>query len=448
MFDYYEYYDRIAEELPINSIICEVGSGDGISALYLAKKLYELNKSFKLYMVDDMSYGGYLQMRTIYENIIKSGLGEYIQVIPKDSLEAATLFNGEYLDFCFIDSSHQYQETKDSIRAWFCVLKSGGILAGHDYFLYSDSVKKAVDELVPVTFTRPQLDETVFAEEDILEVIPTEKNYGIWSFQKRWYLKLNPEPLLNECYVSFLNLPHRMDRLTHMKKEFDRVGIKAERTIGRLPMDFDLKDPKLQVMKNRTPGAIPCHYGQVEIMQKALELNKHAFVMEDDLVFCSDWEERIKDVEMFLSGRKWDIFYFGGTYHLSNSTWWHKAGHSKDLQECKCELGVDVAETEDKRFVRTYGCFSTHCYLVNKDFIPQLLSFLEAHVHLSMGIDWINILMQPLINAYAPCPGMVRQYNNQSDIGTGITYFENFKSLGEHWFQDKAENFDYDNFKI
>lgn len=447
MFDFKEYYDKIANELPNNVRVCEIGVGDGHSAIYLAKRLYELDKGFKLYMVDNLAYGGYLQMKTIYENIIKSGLGELIEFIPKDSVEASKLFNEEYFHFIYLDSSHEYQETKDSIKSWFPKLVSGYTFAGHDYNEYL-SVKKAVDEIVPKTFTREPLDETIFDEEKVLNIVDTEKGYGVFEFQKRWYLKLNSESLFENCYKSFLNLDHRKDRLEHMQKELARIGINAKRTIGKLPSDFDLNDAKLQVMKNRTAGAIPCHYGQVEIMKKALSLNKDAFVMEDDLVFCSDWKERIKDVENFLEDRKWDIFFFGGTYHLSDSTWWHKKGHSSDLRECKCELGVDVVKTEDNRFVRTYGCFSTHCYLVNKDFIPQLLEFLETHIHLSMGIDWLMILLQPEINAYAPCPGMVKQYDNVSDIGKGITKFSGFNALGKHWFMDNANGFNYDNFKI
>lgn len=253
---------------------------------------------------------------------------------------------------------------------------------------------------------------------------------------------------LEDCYISFLNLPHRLDRLVHMKNELERVGIKAERTVGKMPYEFDLNSPKFQVMKNRTPGALGCHYGQVDIMIQAAILGKHALVMEDDLVFCSDWQERIKDVEEFLSNRSWDIFFFGGTYHLSNSTWWHKFEHSSDLKQCQCSFGVDVVATEDKRFVRTYGAFSTHCWAIHKDFIPQLLNFLDKNVHLSMGIDWLTILLQPSINAFAPCPGMVKQMDNQSDIGSGITKFSGFSALGNHWFQDRAENFNYDNFKI
>lgn len=253
--------------------------------------------------------------------------------------------------------------------------------------------------------------------------------------------------LLDSCYIGFLNLDHRTDRLEHMTKELERVGIKAERTRGKKPNEYDLSDPKFQVMKNRTAGAIGCHMGQVEIMKKALELGKHAFVMEDDLVFCSDFQERIKDAEQFLSTRDWQILWGGGTYHV-NPAWWHKKGHSSDLPQCECTLGVDAELTDNKKFVRTYGTFSTHGYIVHKDFIDPLLVFLDANVHLSMGIDWLMILLQPQINTFAPVPGMIKQLDNQSDIGNGITRFSGFSMLGEHWFQDKAEKFNYENFKI
>ena len=111
--------------------------------------------------------------------------------------------------------------------------------------------------------------------------------------------------LLNDCYVSFLNLDCRPDRLIHIQNELKRVGINAERTKGKLPQEFNLNDPKIQVMKNRTAGAIGCHYGQVEIMQKALDAGKHAFVMEDDCILCSDIKERLDISTEFLSDKDW-----------------------------------------------------------------------------------------------------------------------------------------------
>ena len=66
MFDFDDFYDQIARELPDDCRVCEVGVADGDSAIFLAQKLIQYNKNFKLYMVDNMDYGGFIQMKTIY----------------------------------------------------------------------------------------------------------------------------------------------------------------------------------------------------------------------------------------------------------------------------------------------------------------------------------------------------------------------------------------------
>jgi len=189
MFDFPHFYQRIAKELPDDCKICEVGVADGDSALYLAQELHRLGKKFKLYMVDNMDYGKYLQMKTIYQNIIKSGLGEFIEVVPFGSLEASEMFNDGYLDFCYIDSSHTYEETKKEIRAWYPKVKDECILAGHDY--NADEVRRAVEEVVPKVFVRDNLGDRSFNPENVLQSEDTLNNFGVWFFKKQWYLKLN-----------------------------------------------------------------------------------------------------------------------------------------------------------------------------------------------------------------------------------------------------------------
>lgn len=190
MFDFAAFYDWVAEKMPAGCRIAEIGVANGDSALYLAKKLVERSKTFKLYMVDDMSYGGYIQMRTIYENIIKSGLGEHIEVIPFASLEAAKQFNDGFLDFCFIDSSHEYEQTKEEIRAWYPKVLDQGYLAGHDFF--APQVYQAVQEVIPTIITRHDIPGREFDPEVFLHEQQTERNYGVWYCQKDFYKSLNP----------------------------------------------------------------------------------------------------------------------------------------------------------------------------------------------------------------------------------------------------------------
>jgi len=242
-----------------------------------------------------------------------------------------------------------------------------------------------------------------------------------------------------EYYASYINLPHRFDRDSRMKRELERVGIKAERTIGLYPHEVKEPKEKLEVMQKRTPGAIGCHYSQISVMAKAHFHGKNALVMEDDLVFCSDFNERMKIVDSFLEGKDWDVFWLGGTYHKEPT--WHKSVNGKhthpDLQNCNCLLNKDWEKTDNPNIVKTYGIWSTYAYIVNYNSILKILKLLDDNVHLSIGIDWLFIYLQPQLNTFAFNPGMVKQYDNASDIGNGITKFSAFQRLGDYWFKDK-----------
>lgn len=254
--------------------------------------------------------------------------------------------------------------------------------------------------------------------------------------------------LLDNCYKAFINLDHRKDRLGLMHTELEKIGMTAERFRALKPDDVINKiipSSKVDVMRKRTPGAIGCHYSQVAIMSEALTRNQHSFVMEDDLIFCNDFHERIAIIEDFLKDREWDVFWLGGTYHKDPT--WHNSGHQQ-LKECKCTIGKDVEPTESKYIVRTYGCWSTYAYIVNKDSLNKVLSMLDKNVHLSMGIDWLFILLEPQLKTYAFVPGCIRQRDGKSDIGNGDTIFSNFKNLGDHWFSENRKNFNYENFKV
>lgn len=253
--------------------------------------------------------------------------------------------------------------------------------------------------------------------------------------------------LLSQCHASFLNLDHRTDRRQHMERELARVGISATRTRGMLPEEViqhrKLDRARLKVMQNRTPGAIGCHYGQVQIMSDSLEEGKHAFVMEDDLIFCDDFQRRMGFIQDYLKDTDWDVFWLGGTFHV-NPPWWHGG-----KEPCLCNRWENPCPKRDiervpghPRFVRTYGAFSTHAYIVNMEKIKKILEWISAIVHLSMGIDWAFIQLQPILRCFAFVPGCVIQMDNQSDIGRGITRFSGFSKLGPYWFQPRMEYFD------
>lgn len=239
--------------------------------------------------------------------------------------------------------------------------------------------------------------------------------------------------LINNLYASFVNLEVRSDRLQHMQRQLRRIGMKAIRQKGILPQEVKGDRTKYKTMLNRTPGALGCHLSQVEVMKKALAVGKHAFVMEDDVVFCTDFNERLEYIERFLEGREWDVFWLGGTFH-SNPPVWHK--------------DKDVERTEDPRILRTYGIWSTYAYIVNVSSIDRVIRLLDENVHDSPGIDTLFIKLQPQLQTFCFIPGCVKQFDNKSNIGTGMTVFSNFAKLGDYWYQETMHDFNPDKLRL
>jgi predicted O-methyltransferase YrrM len=149
MFDFADFYDWVADKLPYNSNIAEVGVADGASAIFLAEKLDSINKTYLFRMIDSMAYGGYEQMKTIMDNVRIARCKGGIDVLPVDSLNASCKFPDQYFDFVFIDSGHTYELTKAEIVLWWKKVKHGGMLAGHDYnSAENPGVKQALQEIV------------------------------------------------------------------------------------------------------------------------------------------------------------------------------------------------------------------------------------------------------------------------------------------------------------
>jgi GR25 family glycosyltransferase involved in LPS biosynthesis len=261
---------------------------------------------------------------------------------------------------------------------------------------------------------------------------------------------------VSTTHAAFINLDHRKDRLIHMEKELKRAGLTERfditRLRGMLPAEYTGDRGKVVVMQARTPGAIGCHYSQVKVMQTALLNKQHAFVMEDDLVFCDDFITRLEYMGRFLNTHAWDVMWLGGTFHI-NPPYWH-TGKNIDLLYSN-SIGRDAELTDDPRILRTYGAFSTYAYIVNKDSIAKILTMLDSVVHKSMGIDWAFIKLQPDIFTYAFVPGSVKQMDNPSDIGKpdshgrqAFTYFSGFSKLNHsvdksrYWWAKRMEDFD------
>lgn len=177
MFDFKTFYSHQAATLPNGAVIAEVGVADGASALYLAQELKARKKEFKLYMIDNLDYGKNDQLQTIINNVVRSGVGESIEIMPIDSLNASCRFPDVHFDLVFIDASHKYEFTKADIRLWYRKVKEDGILAGHDFNNEEGAeVLMAVNDVIPAK---------------ALHLEGTDKGYGLWWVKKFWQIKID-----------------------------------------------------------------------------------------------------------------------------------------------------------------------------------------------------------------------------------------------------------------
>jgi predicted O-methyltransferase YrrM len=75
-------------------------------------------------------------------------LGQYpnCTIIEKSSMEAVREFKDSSLDFVFIDANHGFNYVMSDIIFWSMKVKSGGIVACHDYHWFKGPhVREAVD---------------------------------------------------------------------------------------------------------------------------------------------------------------------------------------------------------------------------------------------------------------------------------------------------------------
>ncbi len=250
--------------------------------------------------------------------------------------------------------------------------------------------------------------------------------------------------ILENCHAAYVNLEARQRRREIMEERLRRLGIKAERYKALLPYEVDAPKEKIQAMWDRPQkGAIGCHFSQLACMQMAYVKKKHAFVMEDDLDFCSDFHRRLAIVSKFCSNHAWDIIWLGGTFHV-NPPHWHGSPPGRGCTF----VGRDAETTDHPRMIRTYGCFCTYAYIVNYLALPRLFTLFQKYTPQSIGIDHLMIMIQPFLMTYAFVPGMIKQYDHMSDIGVdrkgnpSMTTFSNFAKLGPYWWQDRMEDFD------
>jgi len=157
-FTYPNLYSFAVQNFPTNSHFVEVGSWKGRSAAYMAVKIQNSKKTIRFDCVDTWTGSvtedahqndQYVKTGILYEKFLFNTDRVKHIITPKrgDSVQMAATYEDDSLDFVFIDGDHRYECVKADVEAWLPKVKSGGILAGHDY-AWCEDVRRVVHEVL------------------------------------------------------------------------------------------------------------------------------------------------------------------------------------------------------------------------------------------------------------------------------------------------------------
>ena len=210
----------------------------------------------------------------------------------------------------------------------------------------------------------------------------------------------------------FINLDHRKDRLEHVEKEFEKVGIQAER---------------FNAIKT-TSGAVGCTLSHIKCLEIAKERDyEQVFICEDDITFTNP--ELFKtNIEKFCENEDimWDVLIIGGN---------NVPPYKQYYDYC----------------ARVYNCQTTTGYIVKQEFYDVMIkNFKEGVTKLmrdpnnkrmyAIDIYWKKLQMENFW--YMITPPTVTQYENYSDIeNKNLNYDHLLLDMDKKWlFQQQSQN--------
>ncbi len=173
-FDFEAFYDRVVAEAKTPATFVEVGCWLGKSTAYLASRMVGSMKDIRLFVYDtfagsdnepelldqarkvnveesfvaNMERCGIYMLRFVECLALREHSPARVWYDRIDSLQASARHADGSLDFVFLDGCHTFEAVQADIKAWRPKVKTGGMLAGHDYNTY-DTVRRAVHQAFP-----------------------------------------------------------------------------------------------------------------------------------------------------------------------------------------------------------------------------------------------------------------------------------------------------------
>jgi predicted O-methyltransferase YrrM len=157
-FDFEPFYYGVLDHFRAGGTFVEIGTWLGKSTCFMAEAIKGLGCKVKFYGVDTflgevnakdqqdivLAEGGSIY-KAFLRNMKNAGVMDYVTPLQMTSKDASTLFDDNSLEFVFLDAEHLYDDVLQDLNLWYPKVRSGGIIAGHDYYA-GTQVKQAVDE--------------------------------------------------------------------------------------------------------------------------------------------------------------------------------------------------------------------------------------------------------------------------------------------------------------
>ncbi len=117
--------------LPKNGVIAELGVDEG----GFSARILKLTQPAKLHLIDmwGSERFGDAKEKSVRERFADEVASDRVTIHKGDSLARLAEFEDDYFDWVYIDTSHAYEQTVKELELCRSKVKSGGIIAGHDY---------------------------------------------------------------------------------------------------------------------------------------------------------------------------------------------------------------------------------------------------------------------------------------------------------------------------
>lgn len=177
---------------------------------------------------------------------------------------------------------------------------------------------------------------------------------------------------IKDFYPVCINLDERVDRWHESSLEFIIAGLEVNR---------------VSAVRDTNP-IVGCAISHFKVLKECESLNKHAMIFEDDVQFTYD-VLNLPSYLLALDGMNWDMLYLGANI-------------------------TSRIHRINKYFGRLTSAQSTHAYLVNKNFIPTILSY-QGQIGKHMDLIYSEGIV-PYHNCYITVPMLAIQRPSFSDI--------------------------------